>query len=85
MPFDELSTENEAFISHQISIGIYRDRNDAIETAISLLRARADIFDKLDVGKRALDAGEYVSMDEAELRLFFEGMKQRIRNRATSN
>jgi hypothetical protein len=41
------------------------------------LRRHEQLIAKLKEGRRQLDEGEYVEFDEAGLREFFEGLKQR--------
>jgi Arc/MetJ-type ribon-helix-helix transcriptional regulator len=77
-----LSRDSEAFIQHQIAVGIYRDRNDAIEAGVELLRQQHSLLDKLDEGRRQLDQGEYVEFDREGLRQFFDGLKKRARRHA---
>ena len=77
-----LSQVSEAFIQQQISIGAYRDRADAIEAGVEMLRQRQGLLDSLDEGRRQLDNGEYVEFDQAGLYQFFEGLKDRARRRA---
>ncbi len=76
---DSLSQETESFIQQQVALGTYRDRNDAIEAGVELLRQRKALLDRIDEGRRQLDEGEYVEFDEQSLRGFFEGLKDRAR------
>jgi Arc/MetJ-type ribon-helix-helix transcriptional regulator len=77
-----ISTDNEAFIQQQVALGIYRDRNDAIEAGIQLLRQQKALLDRLDEGRRQLDAGDFLEFDEEGLRQFFDGLKERARRQA---
>jgi len=78
----DLSQETEAFIEQQIALGAYRDRTDAIEAGVELLRQRKALVDRLAESRRQLDEGEYVEFDEEGLRQFFEGLKERATKRA---
>ena len=78
----DLSQETEAFIQQQIALGAFRDRNDAIEAGLEMLRQRQALLDRLAESRRQLDEGEYVEFDEEGLRLFFEGLKERALRRA---
>jgi len=78
----DLSQETEAFIEQQIALGAFRDRNDAIEAGVELLRQRKALVDRLAESRRQLDEGEYVEFDEEGLRQFFEGLKERATKRA---
>lgn len=80
--FSELSSDSESFIQQQVALGLYRDRTDAIEAGVELLRQQKALLDRLDEGRRQLDDGEYVEFDREGLRQFFEGLKERARNRA---
>lgn len=79
-----LSQDSESFIQHEIAIGTYRDRSGALEAAVALLRKQKTILDKLDEGRRQLDAGEFVEFDRDELRQFFESLKKRASKSAES-
>ena len=80
----ELSSVNESFIQEQVAIGAFRDRTDAIEAGIELLRQRQELLDHLDEGRRQLDEGDYVEFDREGLRKFFEGLKERARRSTKS-
>jgi Arc/MetJ-type ribon-helix-helix transcriptional regulator len=75
-----LSQANEAFIQQQVAVGAYRDRTDALEAGVEMLRKRQALIDRLDEGRRQLDEGEYVEFDEKGLRDFFESLKERARS-----
>jgi Arc/MetJ-type ribon-helix-helix transcriptional regulator len=74
-----LSRDNETFIQQQVAVGAFRDRTDAIEAGVEMLRKRQALIDRLDEGRRQLDQGEYVEFDEKGLRDFFESLKDRAR------
>lgn len=77
-----LSNESESFIQHEVALGVYRDRTDAIEAGVEMLRKRRALLERLDEGRRQLDEGEYVEFDSDGLRQFFETLKERTRERA---
>ena len=77
-----LSADSESFIQREIALGAYRDRADAIEAGVELLRRQKALLDRLDEGRRQLDEGEYVEFDREGLHQFFEGLKERARQRA---
>ena len=79
---NELSSTSERFIEQQVATGVYRDRTDVIEAAISLLQQQKELLSQLDEGRRQLDEGDYVGFDREQLRVFFEGLKERARNAA---
>jgi len=74
-----LSPDRETFIERQVSTGVFRDRTDALEAGVDLLRQRQALVDRLTESRRQLDEGEYVEFDEEGLDIFFEGLKQRAR------
>jgi Arc/MetJ-type ribon-helix-helix transcriptional regulator len=78
----ELSSDSESFIQQQVALGVYRNRTDAIEAGVELLRQHKALLDRLDEGRQELDAGEYVEFDREGLRQFFENLKTRARRRA---
>jgi Arc/MetJ-type ribon-helix-helix transcriptional regulator len=81
---NEPSSDSESFIEQQVALGIHRDRTDAIEAGVELLRQHKSLLDQLDEGRRQLDAGEgeYVEFDQEGLRQFFESLKYRVGRRA---
>lgn len=79
-----LSRDSEFFIQQQIAVGAFRDRTDAIEAGVELLRQRQTLLDRLDESTRQLENGDYLEFDEEGLRQFFEGLKDRARRRTES-
>jgi putative addiction module CopG family antidote len=75
----DLSTMTEAFISNAIARGAYRNRSEVLEAGVELLRKHEQLLAKIDEGRRQLDEGEYVEFDQAGLKQFFEGLKDRAR------
>lgn len=78
----DLSPDTESFIQQEIAVGAFQSRQDALEAGMALLRKRKALFERLDEGRRQLDAGEYVDFDEEGLHRFFEDLKVRTRRRA---
>jgi Arc/MetJ-type ribon-helix-helix transcriptional regulator len=68
----ELSSDSESFIEQQVALGIDRNRTDAIEAGVALLRTRRDLMNRLAESRRQLDEGEYVEYDDEGLRHYFE-------------
>ena len=77
-----LSSDNESFINQQVSLGVFRNRTEAIESGVELLRKRQELFDLLDQRRQQIDDGDVVEFDREGLRLFFEGLKLRARRAA---
>ncbi len=77
-----LSSANQSFIDQQVAMGAFRDRTEAIDAGVELLRRRQELLDLLDERRRQVDHGEYVDFDREGLRLFFEGLKLRARRAA---
>ena len=73
----DLSHETESFIQSEIAVGTYRDRTDAIEAGVQLLRRRKELLDRLAESRRQLDEGEYVEFDDEGLSRYFEELTVR--------
>jgi Arc/MetJ-type ribon-helix-helix transcriptional regulator len=80
-----LSPDREIFIQQQVSTGVFKDRVDALEAGIDLLRQRQALIERLNESRRQLDNGEYLEFDDEGLRQFFAGLKQRARRAAEAN
>jgi putative addiction module CopG family antidote len=74
-----ISPENERFIEQEIAAGRFRDRSDAIDAGIALLRRRKELLDRVDEGRRQLDSGESHEYDDAALAYRFDELKGRAR------
>ena len=72
-----LSPSTEAFLASVVSSGAYRDRVEAIEAGIELLRSRTELMQRLTNSRAQLDRGEGVVFDEAGLADFFVALKER--------
>jgi Arc/MetJ-type ribon-helix-helix transcriptional regulator len=78
----DLSPQNEQFIQHAVSRGIFHDRGQALDEAVELLRRRQELLDHIDEGTRQLRSGEGIELlGEDALRAYFnqlhaEGLKR---------
>jgi len=69
----DLSPQNEQFLSHAVAKGVFRDRAEAMDQAVDLLRRRQELLDHIDKGTRQLRNGEGVQLHgDGELRAFFD-------------
>jgi Arc/MetJ-type ribon-helix-helix transcriptional regulator len=73
----ELSDANETFIEQQVAIGTFRDRSEAIEAGVEMLRRQKLLVDRLAESQRQARDGEYQDFDEEGLNLLFEHLKER--------
>lgn len=74
---DTITPENEAFIEQIVEKGSYKDRADALNAAVDLLRSREDLLAKIDEGTRQLRNGEFTVYDDESLKAHFEDVKAR--------
>ncbi|MBW3540273.1 MAG: hypothetical protein KY476_08380 [Planctomycetes bacterium] len=77
----QLSPESEAFLKGELSRGVYRNLNDALNAAVQSLRQHKELIERLDEARRQLDNGEFTEYDEEGLARRFEELKQRVRSR----
>jgi Arc/MetJ-type ribon-helix-helix transcriptional regulator len=77
----ELSTEIESFIQQQVALGTFRDRAEAIEAGVELLRREKWLLDRLAESQRQVRDGEYQDIDEEGLDQLFDRLKERARHR----
>jgi Arc/MetJ-type ribon-helix-helix transcriptional regulator len=77
-----LSHDSESFLQQQVALGAYRDRTDAIEAGVELLRQRKWLLDRLEESQCQIRDGEYVDFDEEGLCQLFERLKERATKRA---
>ena len=69
----DLSPQNEQFIEHVISRGVFHNRAEALDEAVELLRRRQELLDHIDEGTRQLRGGEGIELHgEDELQAFFD-------------
>ena len=73
----DLTPDNEQFLAHEIAAGIFVDRSDAINAAVSLLKERKSLLARLDEGRRQLDRGEYVDCEPGRAEEYVEEVHRR--------
>ena len=81
----DLSPENEQFIDGEIARGFYRDRTEAVDAAVALLRQKEELLSRIDRGREQLDNGQYTDYDERGLRERFDELGRHIENRSETN
>ena len=69
-----LSRENEQFLDHVVSLGIFHDRAEALDKAVELLRRRQQLIRDVDEGIEQLERGEGTALD-------IEAVKADVRQR----
>jgi Arc/MetJ-type ribon-helix-helix transcriptional regulator len=69
-----LSPENEQFLERAVSVGMYHDRDEALDRAVELLRRREQLIRDVNVGIEQLERGEGVPLN-------IEGIKSAVRGR----
>lgn len=79
-----ISPQNEKFLAQQVANGTYRDRGEALDAAVELLRLREQLLERIDEGRRQLDSGDFVEHDDDSLREFFAELKQRTAEHASA-
>lgn len=65
----EISAENEHYIRQAVERGIYRDRADAIDKAVELLRRRDQLISDVRSGIEQADRGELLDAEVVFRRL----------------
>lgn len=75
-----LSPDRESFIQTQIATGVFKDRTDALEAGVDLLRSRQALIDRLTESRRQLDNGESIEYDDDGLNRLFEELIARAEN-----
>ena len=78
----DVSPENERYIRSLIERGSFRDRAEVLDAGVALLRLRGELLDRIDEGRRQLDAGEYADYDDSSLGQRFDELKKRARRAA---
>ncbi|OHB81862.1 MAG: hypothetical protein A2V98_04335 [Planctomycetes bacterium RBG_16_64_12] len=81
----EISPENEQFIQHAVTSGLFQDRGQALDEAVRLLKRRVDLLRHVDEGTRQLRNGEYTEYHEEDLRKFFDEVQAQGRQRYESS
>jgi Arc/MetJ-type ribon-helix-helix transcriptional regulator len=80
-----LSPDNESFIERLVALGTYRNRTDAIEAGVDLLRQRTALIERLTESRRQLDEGEYFEFDEEGLQQLFAQLIARAESKSKRN
>ena len=81
----DISHENEDFIEQEIASGRYRDRAEALDPGIALLRQQKSLTDRLANSRRQLDEGDCVELNSAGLRRLFDDQKERARRQVAKS
>ncbi|NUQ64740.1 MAG: type II toxin-antitoxin system ParD family antitoxin [Pirellulales bacterium] len=64
----DLTPENEQFVQETIARGIFRSREEALNTAVVLLREREDVIRAVNAGIEQVERGEVRPFDREKLR-----------------
>lgn len=59
----DLTPENEHFLEHPVAVGMFHDRSEALNTAIELLKRRAELIRDVNAGIEQLEQGLGKPMD----------------------
>jgi Arc/MetJ-type ribon-helix-helix transcriptional regulator len=73
-----LSSENEQFIEQAVAVGLYHNRDEAIERAVELLRLRQQLVYDVNEGVVQLERGEGKPLDVDALK---RAVRQRLKAR----
>ena len=65
----EISADNERYLEQVVSRGIYRDRAEAIDEAIALLKRRDQLRSDVRAGIEQADRGELLDAESVFQRL----------------
>jgi antitoxin ParD1/3/4 len=80
-----LSPELESFIKSQIDSGVYTSVSEVVSNALKLLEERERklqlLRSELQKGSDQIDTGDYDDLGAEDLDEFFEGVKQRGREK----
>jgi hypothetical protein len=63
-----LSPENEQFLEHAVSVGMYHDLGEALDKAVELLRRRDELVRDVNAGIEQLERGERLSFDVTDIK-----------------
>jgi Arc/MetJ-type ribon-helix-helix transcriptional regulator len=58
-----LSPENEQFLDHAVLVGMYHNRDEALDRAVELLRRREQLICDVNAGIEQLERGEGMPLD----------------------
>jgi Arc/MetJ-type ribon-helix-helix transcriptional regulator len=73
----DLSPENEQYLEHAVSVGMFHDRGEALDKAVELLRRREELVRDVNVGIEQLEQGEGRAFDVAEIK---KAVRSRLKN-----
>lgn len=59
----DITPENEHFLEHAVAVGMFHDRGEALNTAIELLKRRAELIRDVNAGIEQLEQGLGKPMD----------------------
>jgi Arc/MetJ-type ribon-helix-helix transcriptional regulator len=59
----QLSPENEQYVQSAVSMGLYHDRGEALDTAVELLKRREALIRDVNRGIEQLERGEGIPFD----------------------
>jgi Arc/MetJ-type ribon-helix-helix transcriptional regulator len=63
----DITPENEHFLEHAVAVGMFHDRGEAINTAIALLKHRAELIRDVNAGIEQLEQGYSEPADVEEI------------------
>ena len=81
----DISPNNEQFIQQEIANGSFGSREEALDTAVDMLRQRRQLIDRLKESRRQLDDGEFIELDATGLQQLFDTLQQRALNRTAGS
>jgi Arc/MetJ-type ribon-helix-helix transcriptional regulator len=64
----QLSPENEQFLEQAVAVGMFHDRDEAIDRAVGLLRRREQLIRDVNKGIEQLERGEGVPLDIEQIK-----------------
>ena len=76
-----VSSVHEAFIADALARGLYGSRQELLDDAVELLKRRQELLDRIDLGIKQLETGEYREFDDAGLLAFREEIRARAKAR----
>ena len=65
---NNLSPENEQFLERAVLVGMFHDRDEAIDRAVELLRRREQLIRDVNKGIEQLERGQGVPLDIEEIK-----------------
>ena len=68
-----LSPENEQFLEQAVAVGMYHDRDEALDRAVELLRRREQLIGDVNKGIEQLERGEGVPLDIEQIKSAVRG------------